>query len=342
MKILLGNAEFGMTGAAIGLLRLGTHLVKSGHQVSALPGREDTGALLEDYRNAGIVLIDPDRVAAESWQVVLCNGIMSAALVLGCAPEVTVIWWIQEGEIGLQLAKQDARFAAAFQRTDLFIFATPVMPQRIYASYLTDVPPHRIMSEFQGFDPPAAGEVPQPRRDPSLIRVVSVGSIYPRKRHPDLIEAVRRLGDLPLECVLVGRFHSLPRAASETLKTFPDRYVLTGELSIAETMRWVAGSDIYVLPSESEAFGIANLEAGIRRLPLILSDLPCYEGIWKHGVDCLIYQPGDVDLLTHFLRMLASDAGLRQRFGTAAEPTAKRWVNTLLFQRLDAYLGSIV
>jgi hypothetical protein len=114
MKILLGNAEFGMTGAAIGLLRLGTHLVKSGHQVSALPGQEHKGPLLQDYRDAGIALIDRDRVAVENWQVVLCNGIMAAHLVLGCAPEVKTIWWIQEGEIGLDVAKQDARFAAAF------------------------------------------------------------------------------------------------------------------------------------------------------------------------------------------------------------------------------------
>jgi glycosyltransferase involved in cell wall biosynthesis len=342
MKILLGNAEFGMTGAAIGLLRLGAHLVKSGHQVSALAGREDSGPLVLDYRAAGIALIDRDQVAAETWQVVLCNGIMAAALILGCAPEVKVIWWIQEGEIGLDAAKQDARFAAAFRRTDLFIFPTPVMPQRIYASYLTDVPPHRIMSEFQGFDPPSADEAPEPRRDPRAIRVISVASIYPRKRHPDLIEAVRRLSDLPLECVLVGRFHSLPRGASETLKTYPGRFVQTGELPVAETMRWIAGSDIYVLPSASESFGIANMEAGIRKLPLILSDLPCYEGIWKHGVDCLMHQAGDVDLLTHFLRMLASDAALRQRFGRAAEATAKRWLKRLLFQRLDAYLASIV
>jgi glycosyltransferase involved in cell wall biosynthesis len=184
--------------------------------------------------------------------------------------------------------------------------------------------------------------VPEPRRDPRLIRVISVASIYPRKRHPDLIEAIASLPDLPLECVLVGRFHGLPRGASETLKTYPGRYVLTGELPMAETMRWIAGSDIYVLPSASESFGMANLEAGIRKVPLILSDLPCYEGIWRHGVDCLMYQPGDVDLLTHFLRMLASDAGLRQRFGKVAEATAKRWVKTLLFQRLDAYLASIV
>lgn len=341
MKILLGNAEFGMTGAAIGLLRLGAHLVKSGHQVSALPGREDKGPLLQDYRHAGIALIDKGQVAAENWQVVLCNGIMSAALVLGCTLQVKVIWWIWEGEIGLHLAKQDARFAAAFRRADLFIFPTPVMPQRIYASYLMDVPSHRIMSEFQGFDPPAADEVPEARRDPGLIRVISVASIYPRKRLPDLIEAVRRLSDLPVECVLVGRFHSLPRETLQTLKTEPGRYVLTGELPLAQTMRWLAGSDIYVLPSESESFGMANLEAGIRKVPLILSNLPCYEGIWKHGVDCLMHQPGDVDLLTHFLRMLASDADLRLRFGAMAEVTAKRWVKTLLFQRLDAYLASI-
>jgi glycosyltransferase involved in cell wall biosynthesis len=341
MKILLGNAEFGMTGAAVGLLQLGAHLVKSGHQVSGLPGREDKGPLLEDYRSAGIALIDKGQVAAENWHVVLCNGIMSAALILGCAPEVKTIWWIQEGEIGAHLAKQDARFAAAFRRTDLFMFPTPVMPQRVYASYLMNVPPHRIISEFQGFDPPAADEVPEPRRDPGLIRIISVASIYPRKRHPDLIEAVRRLPDLPLECVLVGRFHSLPREASRTLKSNPGRYVLTGELPRAETMRWLAGSDIYVLPSESESFGIANLEAGIRKLPLILTDLPCYEGIWKHGVDCLMYQTGDVELLTHFLRMLASDASMRQRLGKMAEATAKRYVNALLFQRLDAYLASI-
>jgi hypothetical protein len=39
--------------------------------------------------------------------------------------------------------------------------------------------------------------------------------------------------------------------------------------------------------------------------------------------------------------MMATDRGLRRRFGEAAEATSKRWLKTLLFQRLDAYLASI-
>ena len=97
---------------------------------------------------------------------------------------------------------------------------------------------------------------------------------------------------------------------------------------------------ILALPSASECLPIAPIEAGMRGIPSVLSDLAGHEGVWRHGQNCLMHPVGDIVLLGHMLRVLASDAALRRRLGTAAKMTARRFRSDLMMARLDLALAS--
>jgi glycosyltransferase involved in cell wall biosynthesis len=183
-----------------------------------------------------------------------------------------------------------------------------------------------------------------PAADPSTdrpIRVITVGSIYPRKRQADLIRAIARLSDLPLECLLVGGMVQLEKDAVDLFKASPGRFAFTGQIAHAEALRLIGRADIFSLPSGSECLPIAPLEAGQRGRAVLLSDLPAHEGVWRHGVNCLMHQAGDVDLLAHLLRVLATDAPLRARLGAAARRTAAGYRNDMFLARLDMVLASL-
>ena len=173
------------------------------------------------------------------------------------------------------------------------------------------------------------------------MRVVCVGSIYPRKRQADLIKAVAQLRNLSIECRLVGQMVSLEEEAAGIARRSPRRFSIMGQLPHAETMRLLDRADVLALPSSSECLPIAPLEAGQRGKAILLSDLPAHEGVWRHGVNCLMHPVGDVTLMAHSLRILASDAQLRQRLGAQARRVAAPYRNDIFLARLSLVIASL-
>ncbi len=339
MRVVLLGTEFNMTGAALLLFRWAVHLRRRGHDVVAVHDANVTGPLREAYLAEGIEL--SERFDVDSRMLVICNTVMAARYVLQTAPTARTVWWIHEGEVGLPLLIKNPGSGRAFSAAHAVIFPSAAIRDRVYRSFLLGVPEARLHVVPPGLDPlDAAPQAPDPSPD-RPIRVITVGSIYPRKRQADLIRAVARLSDLPLECLLVGGMVQLEKDAVDLFEASPGRFAFTGQLAHAEALRLIGRADIFSLPSGSECLPIAPLEAGQRGKAVLLSDLPAHEGVWRHGVNCLMHQAGDVDLLAHLLRVLATDAGLRARLGAAARRTAAGYRNDMFLARLDMVLASL-
>ena len=56
---------------------------------------------------------------------------------------------------------------------------------------------------------------------------------------------------------------------------------------------WLAAMDIFLFPSEHEGLPVAVLEAMSMGLPVMVSDLPAFDGLVRHGETGLRVQPGD-------------------------------------------------
>ena len=294
----------------------------------------------EAYSAQGIELAE--RFDVDGRMLVICNTVMAARYVLQTAPTARTVWWIHEGEAGLPLLFRNPGAGQAFSAAHAIIFPSAAIRDQVYRSFLLGVPEARQHVIPPGLDPldpaPVVAEPVPPDRP---VRVISVGSVYPRKRQADLIRAVARLTDLRLECLLVGALVHLEPAAVEVAKAAPGRFAFTGQVPHAETLRLIGRADIFALPLSSECLPIAPLEAGQRGKAVLLSDLPAHEGVWRHGANCLMHATGDVDLLAHLLRVLVTDAALRERLGAAARRTAAGYRNDVFLTRLDMVLASL-
>ena len=343
MKVVLLGTEFAMNGASLLLYRWAVHLVQRGHTVSAVPASQRitaVGPLRDAFVAAGITI--EQKLYVDPQTLVICNTISSAPYVIQTAPAARTIWWLHEGEVGLQLLFANPSAVRAFQMAHAIIFPSATIRDQIYASYLLNVPKQRLHVVPPGLDPPEQASAPEAEPEKRPIRVVCVGSIYPRKRQADLIKAVALLRNMSIECQLVGQMVDLEEEASEIARKAPKRFTFAGQLPHAEALRLLDRADIFSLPSSSECLPIAPLEAGQRGKAILLSDLPAHEGIWRHGVNCLMHPIGDVALMAHSIRILASDAALRARLGAQARRVAAPYRNDIFLARLSLVIASLV
>jgi glycosyltransferase involved in cell wall biosynthesis len=101
-----------------------------------------------------------------------------------------------------------------------------------------------------------------------------------------------------------------------------ERVSLTGPLSDAELADRFARTDLLVLPSRGETFGMVVTEALARGIPVLTSDvdaLPDTLGQAPDGsVPGLLVPPGDADALSAALRSYLTDPTLRDRLHESA------------------------
>jgi glycosyltransferase involved in cell wall biosynthesis len=117
---------------------------------------------------------------------------------------------------------------------------------------------------------------------------------------------------------------------------------LAGEVSDENKLQHLRVADVFCSASGDETFGMAQVEAASMGLPLALSDLPCYEGIWQHGVNALLSPVGAIDCLSWNLKALTQDPQLAFRLGKAAQKTAERFTLASFLRNMsDALIQAI-
>ncbi|MBV9827651.1 MAG: glycosyltransferase family 4 protein [Alphaproteobacteria bacterium] len=337
MRILGLNYEYTTTGSTLALLWLLDYWRASGHTVSVSAVESAEGPIKQQYRQRDIPVLDAPATGA--FDVVICNTVLTAPQLLEWAGSAKTIWWIHEGSVGLRHLLQHPPQIAAFGAAAAVVFPIAHLRDAIYQSFVYDKDAARFTIIPYGI--PAVGSAATTRRDANLIRIVSVGSIYPRKRHEDLIRAVSLCGGTPIKCQIAGKFFSLPDDCMSLIAGDPERYELTGELARDATLELVASADVFCLPSGSEVLPLTVLEAAMLEKPLILSDLSVYQGIWRHGHNCLTYPVGAIGLLAQLIGNLATNPDLSARLGAAARQTASRYTDGAFYARFDALLSSL-
>jgi glycosyltransferase involved in cell wall biosynthesis len=122
------------------------------------------------------------------------------------------------------------------------------------------------------------------------------------------------------------------------------------ELDRTVMRRYLSASDFYVLPSRSEGFPVAPLEAMACGLPVIGSDIPAMSTILECGTHSggIIVRRDDVGALTEALRQLMASPELRRNLGAQARrnveqrfsiPAVGRQLGQMLDQSRERVLG---
>ena len=135
-----------------------------------------------------------------------------------------------------------------------------------------------------------------------------------RSRRPDLALVVAGSGDAGLERAL--RREAARLGLGETVRW-------TGFVNGEEKLAALADADVFALPSYSENFGVAALEAMAAGLPVIISDRV---GICREvaAARAGLVIPCETEAFADALVQVASDATLRMQLGERARDLAER------------------
>jgi glycosyltransferase involved in cell wall biosynthesis len=223
---------------------------------------------------------------------------------------------INPDKAALPIAAQRAAFACAHK---------VIANSRAAADRLQQegVPRRKIEVIPNGLDVPQSSQ----RGAPSMLRkVVMVANLRREKGHDVLIDAavhvLKRFPDAAFEVVGAGpeldALTSRSRAAGVSAA-----FTFLGHRD--DVAARLDRNDIFVLPSRSEAFPNAVLEAMAAGLPIVASRVGGIPELVDHQRTGLLAPPGDSTALAEALCTLMADRELGARLGSAARAEASRY-----------------
>lgn len=187
-----------------------------------------------------------------------------------------------------------------------------------------DVPFQRISVVRPGNDrvPAAVGS------NDGVVRLLSVGSVVPVKGYDLLIAALAKLTDLPWRLTIAGDRSRNPTIAAQLdadieAHDLGDRVAVLGAVPPERIIELFMGSDLFVLASRFEGYGMALAEAIAHGIPIVSTMVGAIPQTVPAGAGLLV-PPNDAAALAQALRRLIGDPAERRRFAANARAAATR------------------
>jgi N-acetyl-alpha-D-glucosaminyl L-malate synthase BshA len=154
--------------------------------------------------------------------------------------------------------------------------------------------------------------------DAATKLVIHVSNFRPVKRIDAVMRVFSRIAKaVPARLLLVGDGPELGTA-----------YKLGRELGVASAVEMLgaqedvipllSASDVFLLPSAQESFGLAALEAMACEVPVVASNVGGLPEVIEHGVTGFLHEPEDIDGMAESAIGLLTDDALHQRVASAA------------------------
>jgi glycosyltransferase involved in cell wall biosynthesis len=128
----------------------------------------------------------------------------------------------------------------------------------------------------------------------------------------------------PICLIIAGAKGSYSDRLQKVLQTDPSIHLLdnVSELVKAELIKL---SEVLVLPSQHESFGIVFLEAWSFKKPVIGCNIGAVASVIENGKDGLLFKAGDADDLTKKIETLLQSTTLRCEMGFAGYEKVMRY-----------------
>jgi len=169
-----------------------------------------------------------------------------------------------------------------------------------------------------------AKDLPGARRwaKPGERTLVHISNFRPLKRVLDVVDVFLRLrSHVPCRLLMVGDGPERGRVEQHCRDTDAcNSITFIGSLPLIEEV--LVGADLFFLPSETESFGLAALEALSCEVPVIATAVGGLPEVVIHGENGFLHEVGDVEAMAASALKLLTDEPMRKAFGAAGRRRA--------------------
>jgi glycosyltransferase involved in cell wall biosynthesis len=216
------------------------------------------------------------------------------------------------------------------QSVDAFVCNSETTRETV-AAYTDPTPSVVAYPAGDRFGDPIAPARVRERAHEDPIRIVSVGSVTPRKNVETLVEGLSRIS-VPWKLTVVGDCSAAPRYVADVRRVVEAtgtqaQVTFTGRVDDDAVAKHLERSHVFALPSSYEGFGIAYVEAMGFGLPVVASREGGATELVTHGHDGFLVDPTDPSEITDAVSALArnrprlAEMGLAARARFTAHPT---------------------
>ena len=158
----------------------------------------------------------------------------------------------------------------------------------------------------------------------ALLRILTVARLIHRKGIQDLLHAMTFLKEEPVHLTIQGTGSQQEQLEQLALDLgIYDRVTFAGFCVREQLPEVYQEADVFVMPSLSESFSMAVLEAMASGLPIVASQVGGMSECVAHGVNGLLVRPQDPQTLAAAIRSLLHDAPLRHQMGKRSVEKAR-------------------
>jgi glycosyltransferase involved in cell wall biosynthesis len=209
------------------------------------------------------------------------------------------------------------------------------------------IAPARVETIYNGLDLSDWDTTSKPPRAPGKVLVTTVGNIRRVKGHDLFIQAAAAItlqfpnvrfsiaGDV-LDPAYFAELQTLVRELG-----LSDRFSF--DVGVADLRGHLAVTDIFVLPSRSEGFSNALVEAMAASLPVVVTDVGGNAEAVQDGINGFIVPREDSAALSEAIVRLLSDPALAKAMGSAGRDLAtKRFTTDTMMSRIAGAYGNLL
>ena len=191
-------------------------------------------------------------------------------------------------------------------------------------------------------DPQVAERRREFARDDERL-LVHLSNFRPVKRVGDVIEVFDRVQKkVPARLLLMGDGPDRPMAEWMARdKGIHDRVIFLGKQDRVHEKLGI--SDMMLLPSQLESFGLAALEAMASEVVPVATRVGGVPEVIEHGVNGFLCEVGDVDgMAAHAVELLSDEAGLRKMGKAARKAARSRFCSTKIIPEYEEFYRCVL
>lgn len=230
----------------------------------------------------------------------------------------------------------DARFMGdyAYGKVDALISVSESLRQRLLQHFnMSSVVVYNMLgSEFTNL--PIYQNV---KKEIGIVNFVSVGSLIYRKGYDILVEAFAKLkvSNFKLQIIGEGNLHKDLQELIDR-NELSDKILLLGQKNKKEIVEILSQSDVFVLSSRAETFGVVYIEAMMLGLPVIATACGGPEEFVQKSNGILI-PTGNVDVLAEALLFMCTNYETYNRKSIAEDCRKRFSPQTIAKQLVDIF-----